>query len=47
MHPTRGFAPVTEESAERQSLDQRCHTPAVVSLAGHQDEVDRVSQTIE
>jgi hypothetical protein len=47
MHPTRGFAPVTEESAERQSLDQRCHTPAVVSLAGRQDEVDRVSQTIE
>ena len=38
---------VAEEGAERQALDQRCHTLAVVPLARQQDEVDQVAERID
>jgi hypothetical protein len=38
---------VAEESAERQTLDQRCNTFAVVALARQQDEIDQVPQCVD
>ena len=38
---------VAEEGAERQALDQRRHTLAVVPLARQQDEVDQVAERID
>jgi hypothetical protein len=38
---------VAEESAERQTLNQRCNTFAVVPLTRQQDKVDQVPQCID